>query len=608
MSLNSLFNHIESFFKKIVSPYLVINLLYYFAHICAKLLSSQTMRCLRFFCCLIFLLSPFGGYSLNSQTVQDWLHKLENTDSKQAILFYEVCDTIFKMDDINSAEAVKRLQTESEKDNERVQAKLKVLEAIVMSQHNGGKPFEYYIRLMEEALRTALTLQDDILTADICYWLAEMYWQPGKSAQAMFYIVKAIEMQEKLGPEKFPKNSLAYKIGADVLYNTGNYRQSVEFGNKAATLQLQIPPGHICGNYNTIALGYKELQQYDSALQIFNKALQLAKNINSEVWISLINGNIGDVYMLQKEYAKAKPLLEYDYRWSMQNNEKENAANSLQQVAKIYLINQQNDSALLLAKKAQLLLETKGASSPAYSRNVYQTLAMAYHAKGVHDSAWKYQQLYLQNAESVTERKSDNRLDIIQTKINYEQSLSNIKSLLKEKQAEQVKRNFLLAGIIIVLFAAFLLYQNQRLRFRFKKEQLLQEAAAAKQQLQSFTQNIIEKNEMIEHLQNQMLLQKQEGNSELLQQTILTDEDWERFQQMFEKVHPGFFNQLKKISPEITAAELRLSALIKLNISNKQMAAMQGIGADSIRKSKYRLRQRLSITVEDGLEEYIGSI
>jgi Tetratricopeptide repeat len=563
------------------------------------------MFCLRFFYCLVFLLFPFSGYTLNNQIVQDWLHKLENTGSKQAILFYKVYDTIYKMDGTNSAEAIKKLKTESEKDNERLQAKLKVLEAVIISQHNAGKPFEYYIRLLEDALRTALTLQDDILTADICYWLAEMYWQPGKSAQAMFYIVKAIEMQEKLGPEKFPKNGLAYKIGADVLYNTGNYRQSVEFGNKAATLQLQIPPGHICGNYNTIALGYKELQQYDSALLLFNKALLLAKNINSEVWISLITGNIGDVYMLQKEYAKAKPLLEYDYRWSMQNNEKENAANSMQQVAKIYLINRQNDSALFVAKEAQILLETKGASSPAYSRNVYQTLAMAYHAKGIHDSAWKYQELYLQNADLVTEKKSANRLDIIQTKISYEQSLSNIKSLLKEKQAEQLKRNFLLAGIIIVLFTAFLVYQNQRLRFRLKKEQLLQETAAAKQQLQSFTQSIIEKNEMIEQLQNQMLLQKQEGNTELLQQTILTDEDWERFQQMFEKVHPGFFTQLKKVNGEITAAELRLAALIKLNISNKQMAAMQGISADSIRKSKHRLRQRLNITVEDGLEEFV---
>jgi Tetratricopeptide repeat len=566
------------------------------------------MFCLRFFYCLVFLLFPFWSYPLNNQIVQDWLHKLENTGSKQAILFYEVYDTVFKMDGTNSAEAIKKLKTDSEKDNERVQAKLKVLEAVIMIQHHGEKPFEYYLHLMDEALRTALTLQDDILIADICYWLAEMYWQPGKSAQAMFYIVKAIEMQEKLGPEKFPKNSLAYKIAADVLYNTGNYRQCVDFGNKAAALQLKIPPGHICGNYNTIALGYKELQQYDSALLLFNKALLLAKNINSKVWISLITGNIGDVYMLQKKYAKAKPLLEYDYRWSMQNNEKENAANSMQQAAKIYLINRQNDSALFVAKKAQELLEAKGASSPVYSRNVYQALAMAYHAKGIHDSAWKYQGLYLQNADLVTERKSANHLDIIQTKINYEQSLSNIKSLLKEKQAEQVKRNFLLAGIIIVLFTAFLVYQNQRLRFRLKKEQLLQETAAAKQQLQSFTQSIIEKNEMIEQLQNQMLLQKQEGNTELLQQTILTDEDWERFQQMFEKVHPGFFIQLKKINPEITAAELRLAALIKLNISNKQMAAMQGISADSIRKSKHRLRQRLNITVEDGLEEFVSVV
>jgi tetratricopeptide (TPR) repeat protein len=566
------------------------------------------MCCLRFFFAIVFSLSSLLGFSQHTLTIKGWLNKLEASDNKQAILFYKVYDTILKMDDKNCVEAIKLLKELSNKNNDRVEAKLKLLEVIEMTQHNGNKPFEYYVRLMNEALTTALTLQDDILVADICYWLAEVYWRPGKSAQAMFYIVKAIEMQEQLGVNKFPKNKLAYKIGADVLYNTGNYRQAVEFGNKAVATNLQIPLEHICGNYNTIALSYKELGLYDSALLIYNKALQLAKNINSKIWVSLITGNIGDVYMLQKEYAKAKPLLEYDYRWSMENNEKENAANSLQQVAKIYLFNLKEDSALILAKQAQALLQTKREPEPVYERNVFQTLGIAYHAKGIHDSAWKYQQLYLEKADTVIVIKAANRLDIIQTKINYEQSLSNINNLIKEKHAEQVKRNFLLVGIIIILLAAFLLYQNQRLRFRLKKEQLLQEAATAKQKLQHFTQSIIEKNELIEQLKNNMEQQKQDVNAELLQQTILTDDDWERFQQMFEKVNSGFFVQLKNVNADITAAELRLAALVKLNISNKQMAAMLGISADSIRKSKHRLRQRLNVTVEDGLEDYINAV
>jgi Tetratricopeptide repeat len=566
------------------------------------------MCCLRFFLVFVFLLSSLLSFAQRSQIAQNWLHSLEKSGSKQAILFYEVYDTIFKMDDKNCAEAINLLKEVSNKSNERVEAKVKLLEAIEMIQHNGNKSFEYYVRLMNEALTTALTLQDDILVADICYWLAEVYWLPGKSAQAMFYIVKAIEMQEQLGSEKFPKNNFAYKIGADVLYNTGNYKKAVEFGKKAAALNLQIPLEHICGNYNTMALSYKELKLYDSALFMYNKGMQLAKTIDSKVWISLITGNIGDVYMLQKEYTKAKPLLEYDYRWSMENNEKENAANSLQQIARIYLFNLKKDSALILAREAQSLLQTKPDPGNVYERNVFQTLAIVYHEKEIHDSAWKYQQLYLEKADTVTLINAANRLDIIQTKINYEQSLSNINNLIKEKHAEQIKRNFLLAGIITILFAAFLFYQNQRLRFRLKKEHLLQEAFAAKQQLQYFTQSIIEKNELIEHLKNNMEQQKQDINAELLQQTILTDEDWERFQQMFEKVNSGFFAQLKKVNTEITAAELRLAALIKLNISNKQMAAMLGISADSIRKSKHRLRQRLNVTVEDGLEDYINAV
>jgi DNA-binding CsgD family transcriptional regulator len=101
---------------------------------------------------------------------------------------------------------------------------------------------------------------------------------------------------------------------------------------------------------------------------------------------------------------------------------------------------------------------------------------------------------------------------------------------------------------------------------------------------------------------------QQKNEDELTSHTILTDDDWNRFKALFEKVHPQFFEKLKKLSPEITAAEIRLAALIKLNLDNKQMASMQGISVSSIRGNKTRLRQRLNITVENDLDLFIKEI
>lgn len=91
---------------------------------------------------------------------------------------------------------------------------------------------------------------------------------------------------------------------------------------------------------------------------------------------------------------------------------------------------------------------------------------------------------------------------------------------------------------------------------------------------------------------------------ELANYTILTDADWDRFKNLFTKVYPGFFIGLKHHVPDITLAEQRMAALIKLNIPNKDAAAMLGISHNSIYKTRQRLRQRLRIERDEEMDQF----
>ena len=114
---------------------------------------------------------------------------------------------------------------------------------------------------------------------------------------------------------------------------------------------------------------------------------------------------------------------------------------------------------------------------------------------------------------------------------------------------------------------------------------------------------------MIEKLQAQLQQQNMQVNEELLNQSILTENDWLRFKGMFEKANPGLIQQLQTAAPDITTAEIRYAALISLNLGSKHIASMLGIGADAVRKTRQRLRQRLNIgTDENALEEFIKGI
>lgn len=56
--------------------------------------------------------------------------------------------------------------------------------------------------------------------------------------------------------------------------------------------------------------------------------------------------------------------------------------------------------------------------------------------------------------------------------------------------------------------------------------------------------------------------------------TILTEQEWNIFKELFEKTYPMFFQRLKTKSPRITVAEQRNAALTRLQLSTKQMASI----------------------------------
>jgi CHASE3 domain sensor protein len=141
--------------------------------------------------------------------------------------------------------------------------------------------------------------------------------------------------------------------------------------------------------------------------------------------------------------------------------------------------------------------------------------------------------------------------------------------------------------------------------------------ASKKEQLDLYSRRLLEKSELIEQLSNEIetlkkksvLDQDQVQNfSKVLHSTILTDDDWEEFKKAFENVYPNFFAALRFRFIDITAAELRLAALIKMNLSLKEAANTLGISADSVKKSRYRLKKKIALAEEDSLEEFIRAL
>ena len=88
--------------------------------------------------------------------------------------------------------------------------------------------------------------------------------------------------------------------------------------------------------------------------------------------------------------------------------------------------------------------------------------------------------------------------------------------------------------------------------------------------------------------------------------TELDSEDyWKLFQMNFDEVHQKFSSKLQEKHPSLTSYELRLSSLIKIGMTNSEIASVQGVSTSAIEKSKYRLKKKLALHEGQKLNQYL---
>jgi len=188
-------------------------------------------------------------------------------------------------------------------------------------------------------------------------------------------------------------------------------------------------------------------------------------------------------------------------------------------------------------------------------------------------------------------------------------------ALDSERKIKLLQRNVLLGFVALLMVITFLWYKNVQRKNKLKDEENRRQLDAAENELElaalrlsEFTRYISEKNDLITRLQQDAAATESNTLTKLYQATILTEDEWEHFRQLFEKAHAGFLHRLKEKMPGLTPAETRFMALTRLKLNNKEMAAMLGIGQDAIRQYRSRLRKKFNLHEDGALETLAETI
>ena len=265
------------------------------------------------------------------------------------------------------------------------------------------------------------------------------------------------------------------------------------------------------------------------------------------------------------------------------------------------------------------------ANSIVAQRDLMNELASVYEKMSQYDSAFYYLQAATVFKDSILNRDKQREIVALQEKFNSDLLRTDKVIAEQESEIRTTQRNLLFLAFIAVFLAAIWIYFYQRGKYRknielSEKDKLLaeQEVALARkdvelkqEQISNFANQLLQKTEVLNELKKRLEEQEhQEQKAAFDYEKITADlatnlseeKNWLRFKLQFESAYPEFFERLLKNNPDLTLNDLRLSSLIKLNLTTKEIAQILSISTDSVSKAKYRLRNKFDHKSQQALE------
>ncbi|MCX6141412.1 MAG: LuxR C-terminal-related transcriptional regulator [Candidatus Kapabacteria bacterium] len=85
-------------------------------------------------------------------------------------------------------------------------------------------------------------------------------------------------------------------------------------------------------------------------------------------------------------------------------------------------------------------------------------------------------------------------------------------------------------------------------------------------------------------------------------------QDWSIFQVQFDRVHVGFLERLARLHPQLSASELRVCSLTRMQMSTKNIASLLATSTRTVEGHRLRIRRKLNIDGTASLTTFLSSI
>jgi tetratricopeptide (TPR) repeat protein/DNA-binding CsgD family transcriptional regulator len=448
------------------------------------------------------------------------------------------------------------------------------------------------------------------------------------------YLLRSDRLMQNVGYHNIEKVSFHLYNIAFAYSEFKNYSRSISYFEKA--LEYSDNDSIVIMKLNNeLGLLYLKQERLNEALICFENTYKIARNLKDTFHIGLASGNLGDAFLKLGKKDTAIYLLNQDYKLSMQVKNWRSACLVQLLLLELDLDKKNLESAINRMKDVKKLMELLTLKSGERLADYLDSkIWLEYYKQqsnlNFHKENFKEAFLYLDSFvvinDSIVNQNDANMLVNFEIQIMAEKYLYDLDVLDKERKLQKVIRNSTVIFLLLVILFIVKSFYSLKQRKKKEKEILIleknkseTELQTAKKELHLFMTSLKEKNSIIEQFQREIEYYNKNTNPDIIKGredaleklsnvTILTEEGWKKFRRMFDDVHKGFFQRLSIKFPDLTVSEVRLLVLIKLDLSNHEIASMLGISTPSVRKTSLRLRKKLEITSHSDLFEFVESI
>lgn len=518
--------------------------------------------------------------------------------------FKKGLNEVIKSDSLNSkvsTDFLKEASINRLKSNDTINATITLLEESLIYEHNAEYSKSY------DVLWSALLLNDkthnDSLKSIIYNKLGRIYSYNKRISKSLEFLNKSLKFQRK----KIKKFGLSDNQLSPVYFS---FAKTLRETNEIDLAKKYLDSCYIYFdeefNYNFIT----HFEFKGKAYLEFEKALLLFNDGKNDKAIQILN----EITPWFKNNNPAYLVLLYKYLADMHNDYSDFAYKE-----KMYL------NSLQISEKYNVHID--------FTPLVYEALSNLYANNGYYVQAYKN----IKNAKSLDftffDSRSPSNQSLLEIKDDYlieknrqqkQIQKQYLRNLEQKNRIKNLQRTILVIIILFIIFLGIFLFKyiknkhlNEKLLIKKKNQLEIKKANELldlkNKELAASALRLIEKEEVLKKIkghidEGESVINKSEMKKIIKSVTITNKFGWDEFNIRFTQVNKEFYQKLKKAYPSLSQNDYKICALIKLNLSSKNMSKLLNISVESVHTSRHRIRKKMNLKRDVNLEDYISSL